>query len=343
MKNFSGYVLSNLKDLNSVFCSGSYILGVSSIAIAPNGNIVVALTKYIPPIGVSTNTSVQCVIATSSDDGLTWTERQTISISSYEAWAYTMIAKGNDLYLSVMSEFCTSNATYQGRIYKSSDNGITWNLVFYTNQYAIQLSEVFDGDKIGVALYQALYPLDYQDADVDFGWFNTSDNTLSGINRLSTHGDEGTGSFPSEIFFYKRPIDNGIVSGIRWGEYPDIPYLKLKISFDNGITWKPFGSQWSGYAGMANITVFNGNYFCCGYFKPDISHAYSVIWQIDPNTGQILKTHYPFNDSYIGVWFGNGQLCNKNDKIYFVLGNDEMTFGIMEFSKIFNSGVALYV
>lgn len=306
------------------------LVGVGSIAKADNGNIVVAGSKYTGSIlGGIINHSLQCCIAVSTDNGVSFSIVQTISDASYETWAYGMINKNGVLFLSVMKEYYTSNSTYQAQIWKSTDNGLTWNLVFSTSTYAIQMSNIFSGNTVAVALYKAVYPADYLTADVDYGWLDLVNNTLSVSGRLASHGDEGVGSFPSEIFSYQRPKDNAIIAAVRWGEYPSIPYLKFKISYDLGATWADFGMTWAGFAGMASVTkTLDGRFFACGYYKPDLATAITAVKEFDPDTVIVKSTWYPWGDNSVGTnWVGNGQItCDSDGNLLLAEGNGSLHF-----------------
>lgn len=308
LTDFSVSKIVNLK-------SDSKTLVTSSMVQADDGSYLCACT---------TNDTLWKVRVYKSTNGINFTVVKTIEEASYKNMSNTMTKHNGNLYLSILRVDLPTASVYRSDIYKSIDNGGTWTKVFSSNDYGVSFSNVLNGNKCAACLYHV--PVTgYTNAYVDFGWYNFDTDNIEVITRLATTGDEA-GTFPSEVFFYKKALGN-IVACIRWGEYPQIPYIKLKESANNGVSWSSMGVTWDGYAGMANIAEKDGIAYCCGYYKPSVQVAYTCIWIINKETGSIIKTHYPFGKVAVQVATGNGQIITGLDgQLYGCLGDGDQKF-----------------
>lgn len=266
----------------------------------------------------------------STDNGLTWSKRYTFPLVADKGGASTMITDGGIVYFSLESEVHNTGSQYHSAIWKSSDNGFTWVKVLDNDTYVISFSKVRDvSNRIAVSLNLVPQIGGYKQGIVDFGWFDPISETIEVVSRVATVGDEpGVVNDPSEGFYFRRPSDNAIIGAIRFGEAPYIPFLRLKVSLDEGLTWTTHDTKWAGYAGMASACVNSrGELWASGYYEPANEVAYSAVWQIDPESGAILQRLFPFTQE-AGIRVGNGQIYCDNDSsnVFTVLMNGSLTF-----------------
>ncbi len=298
-----------------------------AITKAPNGDIIVAGRAEEAPIG-------DVIILSSSDHGVTWVYRRSIIPTDVPIGMQTMVTVGSAVLLSIVSCIEATDGEIQSHIWRSDDSGITWTKVVRDTHYQWIFSRVLDSaGRVAVSLTYSPQAagLGYKYAITDFGWFDLTTNTIEITSRLASVGDQ-PGNFPSEVFYYRRPSDNALVAAVRWGESPEIPYLKLKISTDEGLTWSQTNIVWQGYAGLANACVNSeGELWATGYLKVADYTSFTVVWQIDPETGLILGTYFPFSQ-FTGVQVGNGQVyCDQDSpNLFLATGNGPLTFAEVE-------------
>lgn len=292
--------------------SDTGLIDSGSIAIAPNGDYVVA--------GNVDDTNGKII---TSSDGKIWITRQLFSNNGLSIGLGRMITIGQSIYVTVASGPYTINGYYHTIVWKSIDNGITWLQVSVNTQYIIMWSHIVIGTKVAVALY-AVPQTGYKYAWVDFGWYDTSTDTVSYTSRLVTTGDQP--SFPSETFIYQRPVDGALVAIVRWGESPNIPYSMLYLSQDNGTTWTSMNVTWQGLAGnIVGCNSVNGEYWFAGYQEDSRANVSSAVWKIDPNTGNVQGMLYPLGAGIYGTK-GNGGIACKGTEVDVLLGNGTLQF-----------------
>ncbi len=293
-------------------------LKFGAITKAPNGDFIVA--------GVQAG----LVVLSSSNKGLTWTHRKTIRSSTAPVGPQTMITIGGSIFLNALTSVETFASETQSHIYRSDDNGETWDLVLTDTMNQLMFSPVFDNlGRAAISLTHSPLAggMGYTKAHVDFGWFDASTNSIVNVSRLASAGDEPE-NFPSEIFYFRRPRDGALVAGVRWGESPGIPFIKLKVSRNNGATWYDSGITWPGFAGMASACVNSkGELWAAGYLKVADYTSFTVVRKIDANSLLVTGTYYPFSQT-TGIEVGNGQLyCDGNDaNVFLAINNGWLTF-----------------
>jgi hypothetical protein len=258
-----------------------------------------------------------------------WRMVQIFEDDSVWLCASHMTAVGATLYFSIVTGGHKSGSLYQSRIYKSIDNGESWQLFVTNTRYQIMLSGVRDHrGRIAVLLSEV--PLTgWHLGNVNFGWLNPRSGRIETVSRMASMNDEPN-SFPNETTFYRRS-DGAIVALIRWGEAPHIPFVQPRISYDEGRTWRTFGPRWPGYAGQVSVCHNAlGQLWAGGYHKVADYTAYTAIWQVNPETAEIIGTKYPFTQ-VAPLQVGNGQIyCDGLSANIYAAENN----GVLHFAEI---------
>jgi len=291
------------------------LVNSGAIAIAPNGNTV-----------ISGNKDSNHGVVMSSADGKIWTITQSFDSNGLDLLGLgKMVTVGNAMYLTVATGPYTIDGYYHTDVYKSIDSGVTWKKVYTNTQYTIMWNNTVIGSQVAVALW-GVPQSGYQNGYVDFGWYDISSENLIVSSRIASTNDFGDHNFPSETYIYARPSDNALVAIVRWGESPQIPYSRLKLSIDNGLTWTDTGIVWAGMAGnIIGCKTDDGQYWFAGYQEESRSKVSSTIWQSNPNSGSVYNFIYPFGLSTDLVpskgLSGNGGIACHGKTISALLGN----------------------
>jgi len=113
---------------DEVFC-----YRIPAIVTAPNGDLVVAADERVPSCGdLRNNKDINIIIRRSSDNGITWSENQTVADYPYGQSASdpSMIVdrvSGNILMFYNFMDHEQDSNVYYFKLAKSPDNGKTWS------------------------------------------------------------------------------------------------------------------------------------------------------------------------------------------------------------------------
>jgi len=321
-KNNNNFIAANINVLSEISLSIVAGEGVASGAMtkADDGSFIIA--------SGSRDTMGRIFIFKSDSFGSVVSD--VINFYPRPASPHTMINVNGRIILNIETENHQSGSEYHSEILISDDNGDSFNQVKTDENYVYMFSSVFDSSgRVAVSLWH-IPQSGYKNSIVDFGWFDPVTFETEVMSRLATVGDEPH-NFPSEVFFYRRPSDQAIVAAVRWGEAPEIPFLKLKVSQD-GSAWADQGSVLYGYAGKASVCInAKGEMWGLSYLKTVNYVAHTVMWRLNPETGVIQETRYPYSQ-YGNEDVGNGQIyCDSSsDNLFIAVNNNGLTFSIVE-------------
>ncbi|MCU0372439.1 MAG: hypothetical protein MUE56_04265 [Ignavibacteria bacterium] len=192
--------------------------------------------------------------------------------------AHIIIVDTGCIYTSGQNDF--------GKIYKSSNLGVTWDSMLTTTSYYSYL-HFFNRDTGLISGGNSF---------INFIWRTT--NGCQSIQLIATYG----GASPCKFFFLKEKINGEYCgwlyypqssliyrttnSGLNWTQFPDIPGLY-------GIRGLCFVNKDTGWVSITNSSNFvyyttNGGLNWANKIMPYNSVLHYDIWFVNPNTGWIM-------------------------------------------------------
>jgi hypothetical protein len=310
---------------NNMFEKTMPFTNEGTITIAPDGSLI-----------AGGHVSTGALVLRSTDQGHTW--QQSLSITDTKTLSVgSSITSNGNVYISVGNESYETDSHDQVDVYKSVDNGQTFQLAMHFPYGYIQFSHIVQDTKIALtATYVPAMPgtndgygneTGYMNAYVSFGWYDTATDTVQIVSRVATTGDQPN-NFPSEVFMYQRASDLGIVAVVRWGEAPNIPYEVLEVSLDNGQSFQNTSIVWQGIAGgLTGCTDSEARLWVAGYEEKSSSDVRSIIFQINPETGKILPgAVYPYDKNIEQGTQGNGGITCNGTEVSALIGNGTINF-----------------
>jgi hypothetical protein len=266
----------------------------------PQYTIVKVKNFYVSALRKDVDGKTIIVILTSKDKE-NWETIYTIQ-ENKSICPHTLYCIDDVLYLSSLYIYM-KDAVLESSIFRSIDQGRTWEKLYTSNEYFLFLSNIKKNNKIALGLYA--WKQNYMTNYMDFGWFNLNCKKIECIKRIVSAGDIPD-EYTGEISMIERE-DGAIIAAVRWADYPHTPFTQLMISYNNGNTWKFFGNRWY-MAGMLNVvTDSKGNYYFAGYWTEYDVYKYTVVGKWNQWTGNIIEIFLPFGKGGFRKNRGNGQ------------------------------------